>query len=352
MITRYNLYSRVVNGHDELNHEMKNLPSQQFQFESKGLQAHMEYQFWVTASTRVGEGKSSRVVSQIPSAHVPTRMISFGGPIIIPWRLEVTLPCKAVGIPPPTRVWLKGDTPIVHGVSHNVQIQDTEMSITNLQMSDSGNYSCKVDNGIGSDRVIHQLIVQVPPAAPVLYVTSATSSSILMHWKTVNNGNAAIIEYTLHYRRTHGNIEELSLSRHASSHELKGLLCGNPYHIYLTSHNKIGSSPPSTTILVRTQGQAPGVPTGHQLISPNSSSVTIRLHAWPDNGCPILFFVLQYRSITHDGDNQWTLGKFDFSKTMRIEISINFYWFHSFERIKTTTKIYSIKFKSGNTLSN
>lgn len=118
--------------------------------------------------------------------------------------------------------------------------------------------SCTVDNGVGTDRLTYNVIVQVPPGPPFLYVTSATSSSILMHWKDSSNGNAPITEYTLHYRKTHGNLEEKQLSRHASSHELKSLLCGSTYQIYLTATNKIGTSPASTNLHVRTQGQQPG----------------------------------------------------------------------------------------------
>lgn len=33
----------------------------------------------------------------------------------------------------------------------------------------------------------------------------------------------------------------------------------------------------------------------------------LRLNNWPDNGCPILYFVLQYRAISDDLDDQWTL---------------------------------------------
>ncbi|XP_055691014.1 cell adhesion molecule Dscam2 isoform X2 [Lutzomyia longipalpis] len=306
VITKYNLYTRVVNGREEINNEKRNLPSQQLSYEAKGLQAHVEYQFWVTASTRVGEGKSSRVASQITSNRVPARIISFGGLVVRAWRSSVMLSCQAVG--QPRREWLKGDLSLRQNGFNNMQIMDTgELSIANLQMQDSGNYSCQVDNGVGTDRLTYNLLVQVPPASPVLYVTSATSSSILMHWKSGSAGNAPITEYTLHYKRAHGSLEELPLSRHASSHELKGLLCGSTYQIYLTASNKIGISPPSTTLHVRTQGQLPGIPATSALLAPNSTSVLLRLHAWPDNGCPILYFVLQYRSLSDSDDNKWIL---------------------------------------------
>ncbi|XP_026832516.1 Down syndrome cell adhesion molecule-like protein Dscam2 isoform X3 [Drosophila erecta] len=306
VITKYSLYTRVVNGREELNNEKRSLPSQQAYYEAKGLHPHMEYQFWVTASTRVGEGKSSRVSSQITTNRIPARIISFGGPVVRPWRSTVTLPCTAVG--KPKREWFKSDVALRQGGLHNSQLLDSgDLIISSLQLADGGNYSCQVDNGIGTDRLTHTLIVQVPPTAPVLYVTSATSSSILMHWKCGFTGNAPITGYTLFYRRANGNTDEMQLSRHASSHELKGLMCGSTYQIHLSAQNKVGTSPTSTILHVRTQGQSPGHPASTALLAPNSTSLLVRLHSWPDNGCPLLYFVLQYRAVTEDPDAEWVL---------------------------------------------
>lgn len=289
-----------------MNHEKRSLGPQVLNYEAKGLQAHIEYQFWVTASTRVGEGKSSRVASAITNNRVLAKIISFGGPVIRTWRSSVTLSCMAVGNP--RREWYKGDVLLRQGHSHNVQIlENGDLMLTNLQIIDNGNYSCHVDNSNGNDLITYQLIIQVPPSSPVLYVTSATSSSILMHWKVTSNGNAPLLGFTLFYRRSHGNLEEMALSRHASSHELKNLMCGSTYQVYLTCNNKIGTSPSSTTLHVRTQGQAPGVPTPSALISPNSTTAVLRLHNWPDNGCPIIYYVLQYRMLSDRFENEWIL---------------------------------------------
>ncbi|KAJ9598443.1 hypothetical protein L9F63_010887, partial [Diploptera punctata] len=109
VITKYNLYTRMVDGRDELNHGKRNLPSQHTSFEAKGLQQHVEYQFWVTASTRVGEGQSSKVVAQVPTSRVPARISSFGGPVVRPFRNTASLACQAVGQPVPRREWMRGD---------------------------------------------------------------------------------------------------------------------------------------------------------------------------------------------------------------------------------------------------
>lgn len=252
VIIKYNLYKRQVNGREEVDHGKHILPTQQTYYEAGGLIQNMEYQFWVSASTRVGEGKSSKVVSLSTSSRVPAKIISFGMTVVRPWKSTVQFNCVAVG--QPRRDWFKND--ISMNTFFNGQILDSgELSLYNIQSSDSGNYSCQVDNGIGSDRIIYNLIVQLPPLQPMLYVTSATSTSILMHWKNTGNGNAPITSYTLHYKKSNGNTEELSLSKHANSYELKGLTCGSTYNIYLTAHNKIGSSSPSTSLHVRTQGE-------------------------------------------------------------------------------------------------
>ncbi|KAK9305337.1 hypothetical protein QLX08_003596 [Tetragonisca angustula] len=304
IITKYNLYTRVVDGREELNHGKRTLSAASTYFEATDLQQHVEYQFWVTGSTRVGEGQSSRVAAQVPTNRVPAKITSFGGHVVKPWRGTVTLACNAVG--DPTREWYKGQAEQIRtDTTRNVQILPSgELVLSNLQSQDGGNYTCQVENAQGSDKLHYTLTVQVPPNAPVLYVTSSTSSSILLHWKPGHSGGAPLTGYTLHYRTTHGNLDELQLSRHATSHELKGLLCGNTYQLYLTSHNKIGSSPSSPVLSVRTQGQAPGIPPAATFLSPNSTTLVLRLHVWPDNGCPILYFVIQYRPIN---EFHWTL---------------------------------------------
>ncbi|CAH0547661.1 unnamed protein product [Brassicogethes aeneus] len=291
VITKFTLYKRSMDGRKEVDHAKQTVSSQHNNFEVKGVQSHIEYQFWVTASTRIGEGQ------------IPARIVSFGGSVVRPWRSSVAFSCESVGSP--RREWLRGEQILKGGASHNQQLLDTgELILSNLQLADSGNYTCQVDNGQGSDRVTYNLVVQVPPSAPLLYVTSATSSSVLLHWKAGNNGGAPVSGFTLNYRKEHGDLDEVHLSRHATSYELKTLSCGTTYHLYLTAHNKIGSSPASLPLQARTQGHPPGVPPAPTFITPNSTSVTLRLHVWPDNGCPILYFILQYRKAS---ESQWTL---------------------------------------------
>ncbi|XP_074032455.1 Down syndrome cell adhesion molecule 2 isoform X3 [Leptinotarsa decemlineata] len=303
VVTKYNLYRRSMDGRTEVDNARQTISGQNTVFEVKSVQSHIEYQFWVSATTRIGEGQSSKVVSQVSTPRVPARIISFGGFVVRPWRNSVSFSCEAVGSP--RREWLRGDIILKGGATHNIQLLDTgELILSNLQRSDANNYTCHVDNGQGTDRIVYNLIVQVPPSAPLLYVTSATSSSVLLHWKAGSNGGAPISGFTLSYKKELGDINEIQLNRHASSYELKSLSCGTTYHLYLIAHNKIGSSPASHPLQARTQGHPPGVPSPSSFIAPNSTTVILRLHMWPDNGCPILYFILQYKKAS---EVQWTL---------------------------------------------
>lgn len=57
-----------MDGRQEIDHAKQTVPSQHTSYEAKGLQPHVEYQFWITASTRIGEGQSSRVVTQVATS--------------------------------------------------------------------------------------------------------------------------------------------------------------------------------------------------------------------------------------------------------------------------------------------
>lgn len=56
-----------MDGRQEIEHAKQSVSGKQTMFETKGVQPGVEYQFWVTASTKIGEGQSSKVVTQVAS---------------------------------------------------------------------------------------------------------------------------------------------------------------------------------------------------------------------------------------------------------------------------------------------
>lgn len=49
---------------------------------------------------------------------------------------------------------------------------------------------------------------------------------------------------------------------------------------------------------------APKIPLQDDLLSVNSTSVTLFLDAWPSGGCPLQYFVIEYRT---KSQSSWTL---------------------------------------------
>ena len=142
-----------------------------------------------------------------------------------------------------------------------------------------------------------------------------------------DDGSSPIRGFLLHWRYADGgDWEERELDRQATSSQLdvivkiciciflspnnispkQNLRCGTRYQIYLTCHNAVGTSGPSNSIMARTKGDAPLVPSStSSAFSANSSHVTVFLNGWQERGCPIRSFGVDYKM---DGETYWTTG--------------------------------------------
>lgn len=116
------------------------------------VQESATYQFWLTASTKVGEGESTSVITVSPAFKsksnnivirefilweitliffsflynlVPARISSFSQKIVTPWKKNITLPCQRVGVPEPKLTWKQKTRNIVSTDRILVSIQNT-----------------------------------------------------------------------------------------------------------------------------------------------------------------------------------------------------------------------------------
>ncbi len=131
----------------------------QLNYEASGLKKKERYNFWVTASTNVGEGEASKTVTIAPGTRVPAKIASFDNTFSVSYREDVKLPCQAVGAPLPEIQWKIKGTP--YAASERVRLlPEGSLLVREVTRDDAGEYTCTVENMYGQDTVTHQLQVQ------------------------------------------------------------------------------------------------------------------------------------------------------------------------------------------------
>ena len=127
------------------------------------LEPDRQYQFWVTAVTSAGEGRSSDVISETPSSRVPAKITSISDVKYTPARSSLSLPCSFLGEPLPSAKWLYNNYDpgwmqrrTAYGQS-NAYLEDVTRDRNN------GNYTCVVENTLGTDSISYQVYVQGNP---------------------------------------------------------------------------------------------------------------------------------------------------------------------------------------------
>ncbi|KAH7953422.1 hypothetical protein HPB49_008090 [Dermacentor silvarum] len=133
-----------------------------------------------------------------------------------------------------------------------------------------------------------------PPSAPHLRVGGTTSRSISVNWENEHHQDIPITGYSLYYRTEAGDLR-----------------CGTEYLVYIRAANRAGKGPQGETLSVRTNGGRPVEPDASRLFEVNTTFVVLHLDAWESGGCPVSYFVVQYRPEAHapsrPSSSDWTL---------------------------------------------
>lgn len=85
-------------------------------------------------------------------------------------------------------------------------------------------------------------------------VTSVTSNSIQVTWKTTSNGGSKIKGFRLFKKLELGDWSFVDLDASNRSRLMTDLLCGSGYSFYIQAFNKLGMGMPSEEIKARTEG--------------------------------------------------------------------------------------------------
>uniref|UniRef100_A0A672NCR7 Cell adhesion molecule DSCAM n=1 Tax=Sinocyclocheilus grahami TaxID=75366 RepID=A0A672NCR7_SINGR len=273
----------------------------EFLYRVHNLSRNRKYSIWVMAVTAAGRGNSSDVITVEPLAKAPAKILTFSGTVTTPWMRDVILPCRAVGDPPPAIKWLKeSGSPAPAVIDGRRSIHGNgSFVIKTVKAEDSGYYTCVASNNWGTDEIILNLQVQVPPDQPRLTVTKTTTTSITVSWIPGDNGGSSIRGYILQY--SEDNSEKwgsISISPSERSYRLENLNCGTWYKFTLTAQNAVGPGRISEIIEAKTHGKEPQFSKEQELFnSINGTCVKLNLIGWNDGGCPITSFTLEYRQL-------------------------------------------------------
>ncbi|XP_026825571.1 Down syndrome cell adhesion molecule-like protein Dscam2 isoform X15 [Ooceraea biroi] len=291
VISQYTVYTKADNAEEPTSQKV---PPNQLTHEASGLDKQRRYEFWVTASTNIGEGEASKIVTLGPSVRVPAKIASFDDKFTATYKEDVKLPCLTVGVPAPEVTWkVRGAT--LQPSDRLRQLPEGSLFIKEVDRADAGEYSCYVENSFGHDTVTHQLVVHAPPHSPQVTLTATTTNSLTMKLRPHPTDNAPIHGYTIHYKPEFGDWETVQISSTAQKYTLENLWCGSRYQIYVTAYNGIGTGDPSDILNTRTKGSKPIIPEAARFIEVSTNSITLHLSAWSDGGCPMLYFVVEHK---------------------------------------------------------
>nr|NP_001246180.1 down syndrome cell adhesion molecule 1, isoform BV [Drosophila melanogaster]AFH07935.1 down syndrome cell adhesion molecule 1, isoform BV [Drosophila melanogaster] len=290
IITQYTVYSKAEGAETET--KTQKVPHYQMSFEATELEKNKPYEFWVTASTTIGEGQQSKSIVAMPSDQVPAKIASFDDTFTATFKEDAKMPCLAVGAPQPEITWkIKG---VEFSANDRMRVlPDGSLLIKSVNRQDAGDYSCHAENSIAKDSITHKLIVLAPPQSPHVTLSATTTDALTVKLKPHEGDTAPLHGYTLHYKPEFGEWETSEVSVDSQKHNIEGLLCGSRYQVYATGFNNIGAGEASDILNTRTKGQKPKLPEKPRFIEVSSNSVSLHFKAWKDGGCPMSHFVVE-----------------------------------------------------------
>ncbi|XP_054714025.1 cell adhesion molecule Dscam2-like [Uloborus diversus] len=158
--------------------------------------------------------------------------------------------------------------------------------------------------GPPSEEVVARTLEFDPPGTPVIKTYYATSTTIKLTWELNILPSAPVTGYVLHHKLEETHWLETHLSGERTVYTLKDLQCGSTYYIYLIAFNSVSQGNASEIISAKTNGNAPVAPDKRMLITVNKTTVSVNLNSWHNGGCPINYFIIQYKAAGH---HEWTL---------------------------------------------
>ena len=320
IIQHYTVYSREGGRKDQPRTHLVRVDDDgnPTRFEARSLLENQTYEFWVSASTSIGEGEPTTVASQTTNTKAPARIASFTQIIRKAVGNSLLLPCLAVGNPTPRARWFTRDRPVTFSTFYEISAEGN-LHIHSVESSLSGNYTCSAKNLFGEDQIVYKVIAMKPPSPPQINVHFASADSIRITWETSDDGGASIQGYIVSYRMVTGAWIKVDLTPENTGFTINHLKCGTQYIIKVSAYNRVGDGQSTEEINVWTKGKSKLVngfvvslrigfpslffrsteslePEEQDFIQSNSTCINLHLVAWNNGGCPITHFSVEHRA--------------------------------------------------------
>ncbi|XP_022176362.1 Down syndrome cell adhesion molecule-like protein Dscam2 isoform X5 [Myzus persicae] len=301
-VNQYTVYIKPSGDNKDKEPMAHKVAPDQMSFEASGLIKQDPYEFWVTASTNIGEGQPTKSIVIAPSTRVPAMIASFDDSFVATYREDVRLKCLTVGVPAPEISWKVKGAPLESN-DRIRQLPEGSLLIKSVTRTDAGEYSCFVENSFGKDKITHHIVVLAPPHKPEVSVGATTSNTITLNLKPHAADKEPIHGYTIKYKPEFGDWQTAQVAAKADKFTLENLWCGSRYQIAVTAYNLIGTGDESDLLNTKTTGSKPKIPEASKFIEVSATSVTLHLNAWLDGGCPMLYFVVEHKK---KSQSEWT----------------------------------------------
>ncbi|XP_046817776.1 roundabout homolog 2-like isoform X2 [Vespa crabro] len=178
----------------------------------KGVIRKDEGHYVCSAISQAGASTATVFLQVMSAEDIPPPIIELGpANQTLPVKSVATLPCRAVGTPTPKVHWHKDGVLIQLG-NRITMANNGTLFIDDLQMSDSGLYTCIASSESGNTSWSATLTVSttttfhrtpeisaLPQSPSKPRIINATSNSVTLTWSPGNEGQSKIIGYNIEY---------------------------------------------------------------------------------------------------------------------------------------------------------
>lgn len=287
-------------------------------YESRGLVENQTYDYWVTASTSVGEGEPTSVVSQTTTTKAPARIASFSQFIRKSVGSTLILECNALGNPTPRARWFTRDRPVTFSPFYEV-MSNGNLKIHSIEPNLSGNFTCSAKNLFGEDNIVYTVIAMKAPSPPQINAHYSSADSIRVSWEKIEDGGTPTLQYTVWYRTATSAWTRIDVTPEHSVYTIVGLKCGTQFIVKMSAQNRVGEGQATEEINIWTKGKSmcfnwtlfrsmfsllivhdfnqleSQEPEEDEFISSNATCINLKMSSWNNGGCPISHFSIEHR---------------------------------------------------------